>query len=146
MDNRYQEQWIIYRKNISFLWTNKERIFANKKYFFTPIPLAAYTVPKPIYLGVLLKVWEQQKHTYSLPCQYCGQQMIIISFTGSPMTGTCSYFAVCFSCGKEKSGRNTAFNKLCKPLRDYSLYYINEQNEEAKLENVVGALKSHFNQ
>lgn len=145
MNYLYQKQWGMYRENISFLWANKEWIFSNENYFFAPIPLTVYSVSKQIYLGALLKVWEKYEEVYSLSCQFCGKQMMIISFSGSPMTGTCAYSAVCFSCGEEKTGYNTRFNKLCRPLREYNLYYSREQKEGLGLDEVVRALRFNSN-
>lgn len=145
MNYLYQKQWDIYRENISFLWANKERIFSNESYFFSPTPFTVYSVFKPIYLGVLLKSWEKYEEVYSLSCPSCGRQMMIISFTGSPMTGTCTYLAVCFSCGEEKKGHNAMFNKLCRPLREYNLYCSREHKEGLRFDEVVRALRFNSN-
>ena len=102
--NRYY-----YKTHIGFFWQHRAQILAEPRYALVPTPVElsyglgwcpAETLPgRHIRLGALLRAWAEHPALYTRRCPACGGTMMLYSFNGSPMTGSCSKSYSCVACG-----------------------------------------------
>lgn len=100
--------WYFYKTHIGFFWQYREQILAEPRYAQVPTPVelsyglggfSIETLPgRYIRLGALLRGWTEHPEHYMRPCPACGGTMLLYSFNGSPMTGSCSKSYSCAAC------------------------------------------------
>ena len=100
-------------ENLPLRWQhNKEEVLNDPLLFHIPFPpnLGLGLAKKPT-LGLLFRAWDRRTEAYSRSCS-CGKTGMIFSCVGSPMTGSCSWTAICFDCKNVFSGKDSSFSKL----------------------------------
>ncbi|WP_308604429.1 hypothetical protein [uncultured Fibrobacter sp.] len=132
-------------ENLDLIWRNRERIKNTPRYAAIDVPYAldgggAYVGPLrksmaycvqgcflKIYLNLkmLLELWE--KEFFQEPCS-CGGSALIRWISGSPLSGTCCWKAVCPQCRSAIHGKGGNFGRrywavgdvLAKSLEEFA--------------------------
>lgn len=139
---KYLHEWRLYEDNISRLYQNRKQIIQNEKMFFATTPLNIYTIPHPVYLGAIVRVWDEYRNIFSAVCPTCGDRTLIFSFTVSPMTGSSSRSEICLGCGRKNISRSSDFNILAGTLRSIAEQYIAKQMVGYTMEEIIEILNS----
>lgn len=113
----------LFAKSVPLIWRQRERILADPQLFgvLTPMRIRmAYVSMKdsgPYPLGVVLRAWTEYEERYTRVCPKCGGQMLIYSFSGSPLSGSSSHSATCTACGYQQLHVDEgSFGSLASPI------------------------------
>ncbi|MEA2104240.1 MAG: hypothetical protein U9P79_06330, partial [Candidatus Cloacimonadota bacterium] len=74
-------------------------------------------------IGILLKLWEKGHFIHT--CPDCGGTVYILSASGSILSGSHKFRAICPNCKKEVVGRKPSFSQLNFPSHELSNKYRN---------------------
>lgn len=113
----------LFAASVPLIWRQRERILANPQLFGTRTPMRirmAYVSMKdsgPYPLGVVVRAWTEYEERYTRVCPKCGGQMLIYSFSGSPLSGRSSHSATCTACGcRQLHVDEGSFGSLASPI------------------------------
>lgn len=113
----------LFAEAVPLIWRQRERILADPQLFgvLTPMRIRmAYVSMKdsgPYPLGVVLRAWTEYAENYMRLCPECGGQMLIHSFSGSPLSGRSSHSATCTACGyQQRHVDEGSFGRLASPI------------------------------
>lgn len=124
MDKQAQErQWNLFAEAVPLFWHHRDRILADPQLFGARTPIhirMAYVSMKdsgPYPLGVVVRAWSEYAENYTRVCPKCGGQMLIYSFSGSPLSGRSSHSATCTACGyRQLHVDEGSFGRLASPI------------------------------
>ena len=93
----------------------------------------------PYPLGVVVRTWTEYEERYMRICPKCGGQMLIYSFSGSPLSGRSSHSATCTACGyQQRHVDEGSFGRLASPImRIASLYRDLPKGDALSLEEAI---------
>jgi hypothetical protein len=105
------EQWDLFWCNIDLILNNKQKIFDNADYFFCSPTFSSCSWPYSgndgqLFVGYLLIGW--QANILTEKCPGCGRGALIVSFAGSPLSGSNSWTGFCINCRRKEGGEHSA--------------------------------------
>lgn len=113
----------LFAESVPLIWRQRERILADPQLFGARTPMRihmAYVSMKdsgPYPLGVVVRAWTEHEERYTRVCPKCGGQMLIYSFSGSPLSGRSSHSATCTACGyQQRHVDEGSFGRLASPI------------------------------
>lgn len=144
----HERQWELFAEAVPLIWHQRERILADPQLFgvLTPMRIRmAYVSMKdsgPYPLGVVVRAWTEYAENYTRLCPKCGGQMLIYSFSGSPLSGCSSHSATCTACGyQQRHVDEGSFGRLASPImRIASQYRDLPQDNALSLEEAIAKL------
>ena len=113
----------LFAESVPLIWRQRERILTDPKLFGARTPMRirmAYVSMQdsgPYPLGVVVRAWTEYEERYTRVCPKCGGQMLIYSFSGSPLSGRSSHSATCIACGYQQHHVDEgSFGSLASPI------------------------------
>lgn len=139
----------LFAESVPLIWCQRERILADPQLFGARTPMRirmAYVSMKdsgPYPLGVVVRAWTEYEERYTRVCPKCGGQMLIYSFSGSPLSGRSSHSATCTACGyQQRHVDEGSFGRLASPIMRIASEYRDLPEDDAlSLEEAVNLLK-----
>ena len=128
----------LFAESVPLIWRQRERILADPQLFGVRTPMRirmAYvsmrdSVPYP--LGVVVRAWTEYEERYTRVCPKCGGQMLIFSFSGSPLSGRSSHSATCTACGyQQRHVDEGSFGRLASPITRIAGQYRDLPKDDA---------------
>jgi hypothetical protein len=109
----------LFLSNAQIIMEHQEEILGCKDYFFVPLAFAGCSFAYvggggPLCLGYLLLGWSDG--ILIELCTTCGEQVRVVSFGGSPLSGSTAWSGFCVNCSKEKSGRGSIHTPFFKKI------------------------------
>jgi hypothetical protein len=106
------QDWQLFCQNVQLLLQHQQTILACSDYFFCSPSFSYCSWPwtsgdGPLVIGYLLLSWQNRLLVQSCPDSGCGVQVLITSFSGSPLSGANSWAGYCTNCRSRKSGSRT---------------------------------------
>lgn len=113
----------LFAESVPLIWRQREWILADPQLFGVRTPMRirmAYVSMRdsgPYPLGVVVRAWTEYEERYTRVCPKCGGQMLIFSFSGSPLSGRSSHSATCTACGyQQRHVDEGSFGSLASPI------------------------------
>lgn len=113
----------LFAESVPLIWRQRERILADLQLFGVRTPMRirmAYVSMRdsgPYPLGVVVRAWTEHEERYTRVCPKCGGQMLIYSFSGSPLSGRSSHSATCTACSYQQHHVDEgSFGSLASPI------------------------------
>ena len=113
----------LFAESVPLIWRQRERILADPQLFGVRTPMRirmAYVSMRdsgPYPLGVVVRAWTEYEERYTRVCPKCGGQMLILSFSGSPLSGRSRHSATCTACGyPQRHVDEGSFGRLASPI------------------------------
>ena len=126
----HERQWERFAEAVPLIWQQRERILTDLQLFGARTPMRirmAYVSMKdsgPYPLGVVVRAWTEYAENYTRLCPKCGGQMLIYSFSGSPLSGCSSHSATCTACGyQQRHVDEGSFGRLASPIMRIASQY-----------------------
>lgn len=120
----------LFAESVPLIWRQRERILADPQLFGARTPMRirmAYVSMRnsgPYPLGVVVRAWTEHEERYTRICPKCGGQMLIYSFSGSPLSGRSSHSATCTACGYQQHHVDEgSFGRLASPIMRIASQY-----------------------
>ena len=110
----------LFAESVPLIWRQRERILADPQLFGVRTPMRirmAYVSMRdsgPYPLGVVVRAWTEYEERYTRVCPKCGGQMLIFSFSGSPLSGRSSHSATCTACGYQQRPVDEGSFGICR--------------------------------
>ncbi len=149
---RQEEQrlWDLFAESVPLFWRHGERILTDPQLFAARTPMRitmAYGSMKdsgPYPLGVVVRAWSEYEENYTRVCPKCGGQMLIHSFSGSPLSGRSSHSATCTACGNQQRHVDEgSFGRLAAPITHIASQYRDlPQDNTMSLEQAIEKIHS----
>lgn len=138
----------LFAASVPLVWHHRERILADPQIFGARTPMRirmAYVSMKdsgPYPLGVVVRAWTEYEERYTRVCPKCGGQMLIFSFSGSPLSGRSSHSATCTACGyQQRHVDEGSFGRLASPITRIAGQYRDLPKDDAlSLEEAMALL------
>ncbi|WP_308501586.1 hypothetical protein [uncultured Alistipes sp.] len=138
----------LFAESVPLIWRQRERILTDPKLFGAHTPMRirmAYVSMRnsgPYPLGVVVRAWTEYEERYTRVCPKCGGQMLIYSFSGSPLSGRSSHSATCTACGYQQHHVDEgSFGRLASPImRIASQYRDLPKGDALSLEEAVNKI------
>ena len=134
----HERQWELFAEAVPLIWHQRERILADLQLFGARTPMRirmAYVSMKdsgPYPLGVVVRTWTEYAENYTRLCPKCGGQMLIYSFSGSPLSGCSSHSATCTACGyQQRHVDEGSFGRLASPIMRIASEYRDLPEDDA---------------
>lgn len=128
----------LFAASVPLVWHHRERILADPQIFGARTPMRirmAYVSMQdsgPYPLGVVLRAWTEYAENYMRLCPECGGQMLIYSFSGSPLSGRSSHSATCTACGyQQRHVDEGSFGRLASPIMRIASEYRDLPEDDA---------------
>lgn len=128
----------LFAESVPLIWRQRERILADPQLFGVRTPMRirmAYVSMRdsgPYPLGVVVRAWTEYEERYTRVCPKCGGQMLIFSFSGSPLSGRCSHSATCTACGyQQRHVDEGSFGRLASPITRIAGQYRDLPEDDA---------------
>lgn len=128
----------LFAASVPLIWRQRERILADPQLFGARTPMRiriAYVSMKdsgPYPLGVVVRAWTEYEERYTRVCPKCGGQMLIYSFSGSPLSGRSSHSATCTACGYQQHHVDEgSFGRLASPITRIASQYRDLPKDDA---------------
>lgn len=147
---KWEEQRLqdLFAASVPLVWHHRERILADPQIFGARTPMRirmAYVSMQdsgPYPLGVVVQAWTEYEERYTRVCPKCGGQMLIYSFSGSPLSGRSSHSATCTACGYQQHHVDEgSFGRLASPImRIASQYRDLPKGDALSLEEAVNKI------
>lgn len=139
----------LFAESVPLIWRQRERILADPQLFGVRTPMRirmAYVSMRdsgPYPLGVVVRAWTEYEERYTRVCPKCGGQMLIFSFSGSPLSGRSSHSATCTACGyQQRHVDEGSFGRLASPITRIAGQYRDLPKDDAlSLEEAINLLK-----
>ncbi len=114
-----EEAFLLFTENLDMLRANEQKILETAEYFFCELPFAWCSWPYvggdgPLCLGFLLLGWKDG--VLIEPRQGCHGECLVLSFGGSPLSGSNSWSGICAQCKMKKSNRDTVHKPFSKKV------------------------------
>ena len=138
-----ESKWPLYRENIKLFYEHREEIGKRKEWFYATIPFSVFGTRNPIFVGVMLTLWQRGNERFMHKCEKCGHTAYVYSFAGSPMSGMGSISYQCFHCGEYGHIAKAGFGSRMKALKDIREELLKDKEgvDEVPLETLVANLK-----
>jgi hypothetical protein len=112
-----EEEYCLLIEHVDVILKHEEDILQCTDYFFVPLSFAWCSWPYiggdgPMCLGHLLLGWKDGILTE--PCSACGGNVLVVRFSGSPLSGTNSWAGYCINCRDKKLGRQSVHKPFFK--------------------------------
>lgn len=137
----------LFAESVPLIWRQRERILADPQLFGVRTPMRirmAYVSMRdsgPYPLGVVVRAWTEHEERYTRVCPKCGGQMLIYSFSGSPLSGRSSHSATCTVCGyRQLHVDEGSFGRLASPIMRIASEYRDLPKDDALSVKEVMAL------
>ena len=128
----------LFAESVPLIWRQRERILADPQLFVVRTPMRiriAYVSMRdsgPYPLGVVVRAWTEYEERYTRVCPKCGGQMLIFSFSGSPLSGRSSHSATCTACGyQQRHVDEGSFGRLASPITRIAGQYRDLPKDDA---------------
>ena len=128
----------LFAESVPLIWRQRERILADPQLFGVRTPMRirmAYVSMRdsgPYPLGVVVRAWTEYEERYTRVCPKCGGQMLIFSFSGSPLSGRSSHSATCTACGyQQRHVDEGSFGRLASPITRIAGQYRDLPKDDA---------------
>ena len=128
----------LFAESVPLIWRQRERILADPQLFGVRTPMRirmAYVSMRdsgPYPLGVVVRAWTEYEERYTRVCPKCGGQMLIFSFSGSPLSGRSSHSATCTACGyQQRHVYEGSFGRLASPITRIAGQYRDLPKDDA---------------
>lgn len=128
----------LFAESVPLIWRQRERILADPQLFGVRTPMRirmAYVSMRdsgPYPLGVVVRAWTEYEERYTRVCPKCGGQMLIFSFSGSPLSGRSSHSATCTACGyQQRHVDEGSFGRLASPITRIAGQYRDMPKDDA---------------
>lgn len=128
----------LFAESVPLIWRQRERILADPQLFGVRTPMRirmAYVSMMdsgPYPLGVVVRAWTEYEERYTRVCPKCGGQMLIFSFSGSPLSGRSSHSATCTACGyQQRHVDEGSFGRLASPITRIAGQYRDLPKDDA---------------
>ena len=128
----------LFAESVPLIWRQRERILADPQLFGVRTPMRirmAYVSMRdsgPYPLGVVVRAWTEYEERYTRVCPKCGGQMLIFSFSGSPLSGRSSHSATCTACGyQQRHVDGGSFGRLASPITRIAGQYRDLPKDDA---------------
>ncbi len=128
----------LFAESVPLIWRQRERILADPQLFGVRPPMRirmAYVSMRdsgPYPLGVVVRAWTEYEERYTRVCPKCGGQMLIFSFSGSPLSGRSSHSATCTACGyQQRHVDEGSFGRLASPITRIAGQYRDLPKDDA---------------
>lgn len=128
----------LFAESVPLIWRQRERILADPQLFGVRTPMRirmAYASMRdsgPYPLGVVVRAWTEYEERYTRVCPKCGGQMLIFSFSGSPLSGRSSHSATCTACGyQQRHVDEGSFGRLASPITRIAGQYRDLPKDDA---------------
>ena len=128
----------LFAESVPLIWRQRERILADPQLFGVRTPMRirmAYVSMRdsgPYPLGVVVRAWTEYEERYTPVCPKCGGQMLIFSFSGSPLSGRSSHSATCTACGyQQRHVDEGSFGRLASPITRIAGQYRDLPKDDA---------------
>ena len=128
----------LFAESVPLIWRQRERILADPQLFGVRTPMRirmAYVSMRdsgPYPLGVVVRAWTEYEERYTRVCPKCGGQMLIFSFSGSPLSGRSSHSATCTACGyQQRHVDEGSFGRLASPITRIAGQYRDLAKDDA---------------
>lgn len=139
----------LFAESVPLIWRQRERILADPQLFGVRTPMRirmAYVSMRdsgPYPLGVVVRAWTEHEERYTRVCPKCGGQMLIYSFSGSPLSGRSSHSATCTACSYQQQHVDEgSFGRLASPIMLIASEYQDLPKDDAlSLEEAINLLK-----
>ena len=139
----------LFAESVPLIWRQRERILADPQLFGVRTPMRirmAYVSMRdsgPYPLGVVVRAWTEYEERYTRVCPKCGGQMLIFSFSGSPLSGRSSHSATCTACGyQQRHVDEGSFGRLASPITRIAGQYRDLPKDDAlPLEEAINLLQ-----
>ena len=125
----------LFAESVPLIWRQRERILADPQLFGVRTPMRirmAYVSMRdsgPYPLGVVVRAWTEYEERYTRVCPKCGGQMLIFSFSGSPLSG---HSATCTACGyQQRHVDEGSFGRLASPITRIAGQYRDLPKDDA---------------
>lgn len=107
-------------ESLNEILSNQELILSDKKSIFTPLSFAFCSWPYlqgsgPLCLGYLLLGWKDG--IFIEICPNCSSSALVISFGGSPLSGSNSWSGYCRICQKRVTGKDSQHKPFFKRIK-----------------------------
>jgi hypothetical protein len=117
---RLEEQFQFFTSNLSLLLKHEQDILNCRDYFFTPLSFAWCSWPwvwgdGPLCLGYLLMGWKDG--IFTEPCPVCQDNVFVLTFGGSPLSGSNSWSGFCMSCNRKVFGSDSVHKPFSDRIR-----------------------------
>lgn len=141
-----ESKWPLYRENIKLFYKHREEICKRKEWFYATIPLSVFGTRNPIFIGVILTLWQRGNESFMHKCEKCGHTAYVYSFAGSPMSGIGSISYQCFYCGEYGHIAKDGFGSRMKALKDIREELLKDKEgvDEVPLETLIANLMMNF--
>lgn len=141
-----ESKWPLYRENIKLFYEHREEICKRKEWFYATIPLSVFGTRNPIFVGVMLTLWQRGNERFMHKCEKCGHTAYVYSFAGSPMSGIGSISYQCFHCGEYGHIAKDGFGSRMKALKDIREELLKDKEgvDEVPLETLIANLMMNF--
>lgn len=128
----------LFAESVPLIWRQRERILADPQLFGVRTSMRirmAYVSMRdsgPYPLGVVVRAWTEYEERYTRVCPKCGGQMLIFSFSGSPLSGRSSHSATCTACGyQQRHVDEGSFGRLASPITRIAGQYRDLPKDDA---------------
>ena len=128
----------LFAESVPLIWRQRERILADPQLFGVRTPMRirmAYVSMRdsgPYPRGVVVRAWTEYEERYTRVCPKCGGQMLIFSFSGSPLSGRSSHSATCTACGyQQRHVDEGSFGRLASPITRIAGQYRDLPKDDA---------------
>lgn len=128
----------LFAESVPLIWRQRERILADPQLFGVRTPMRirmAYVSMRdsgPYPLGVVVRAWTEYEERYTRVCPKCGGQMLIFSFSGSPLSGRSSHSATCTAYGyQQRHVDEGSFGRLASPITRIAGQYRDLPKDDA---------------
>lgn len=128
----------LFAESVPLIWRQRERILADPQLFGVRTPMRirmAYVSMRdsgPYPLVVVVRAWTEYEERYTRVCPKCGGQMLIFSFSGSPLSGRSSHSATCTACGyQQRHVDEGSFGRLASPITRIAGQYRDLPKDDA---------------
>ena len=128
----------LFAESLPLIWRQRERILADPQLFGVRTPMRirmAYVSMRdsgPYPMGVVVRAWTEYEERYTRVCPKCGGQMLIFSFSGSPLSGRSSHSATCPACGyQQRHVDEGSFGRLASPITRIAGQYRDLPKDDA---------------
>ncbi len=114
-----EEGFLLFTENLDLIRVNEQMLLETAEYFFCELPFAWCSWPYvggdgPLCLGFLLLGW--QDGIFKEPQQGCHGECLVLSFGGSPLSGSNSWSGICAQCKTKKGNRDTVHKPFLKKV------------------------------
>lgn len=113
------DEFRLFVQQLDLVLARQSEILGNKDLLFCPLSFAWCSWPYvsgdgPLCLGYLLLAWN--KGILTEPCSECGGKVLVTSFGGSPLSGSCSWTGICMVCLEKRSARGSVHTPFASKI------------------------------